>query len=902
MKKRIALLSAATLLTLVASLCISRNNALAVVASQTTEPRRLPSNVVPVSYHLSFVPDLKKANFAGEENLIVSVRDGGADEILLNSRDLKINQPIQLTSDIEGTVPVTMTDLPRDAMIQLKPARHLNPGNYKLHLSFSGSLNDKLVGFYKSTFKDSSAHEHVMAVTQFEPTDARRMFPCFDEPEFKASFQLTVTAPPGMVAVTNAPLDHQVKNTDGGHTFFFGSTPRMSSYLVALVVGELEATDPVEVEHVPIRVWSIAGKSKLGLFARDEAAKMLPVLSGYFGIPYAWQKLDLIAIPDFEAGAMENPGAITFRETLLLIDPATASSFAKREASSVIAHEMSHLWFGDLVTMKWWDDLWLNEAFATWSATRAVDKVHPDWQEWKSYASDRVHSMVTDSLLSTRPILFHVTNPEQAHEMFDVITYDKGCSILRMLERYVTEKVFQDGVHQYLAKHSFNNATTEDLWNAIGSAAAAPVADIMHSWVHQPGLPLLTVTGSAQTWWPVTQRRYVEGSDGSSDGSVWTVPVGLRYVGAATSQNQQTPAEERALVSSQQGTLPVIGGSNLPMCVNAGGVGYYRVKYPDDMYQKLADCAETNLDPSERLSILDDTWRLAQSGQIDLSAYLQILSKLKTERDELVAYQIIDQLRYLDRYVDEPRRADFEKFVRTQLHSLYEALGWKSSPDETQQTRMLRASVLSTLGTIGNDKLVIDKARESYATLLASKPGTTGGLDPDLVSPVTEIVAYNGGKNDFEFFKQRYEHAQTPEEEERNLSVLAEFKPADLISRVEDMAINGTVRTQDAPRLLGTLLSRRDTNTQAWNFIESHWQRITAFYPEEMVPHVVSNVSSINVEPDAWRVRQFLSTHRIPSGASTVARTIERMEINVEFRKRSAPQFNEWLKKTFGNA
>lgn len=900
MKKQIALVGAVMLFTSVVGGWASGESASAMIAKSESQ-RRLPLNVVPVSYELTFKPDLQAATFKGQESVVITVAPGGADEIFLNSRDLKIEQPV-LQSDMAGNIGVEMKELPQDAMIELKPQHHLDAGNYKLQLAFAGTLNDKLVGFYRSTFRDAAGHEHVIASTQMEPTDARRMFPCFDEPEFKASFRLTVKVPHGMTAVTNAPLDRQADNSDGSKTFYFGMTPRMSSYLVALIVGELEATDPVVVDKVPIRVWSVAGKGKLGTFARDEAAKILPALSGYFGIDYPWRKLDLIAIPDFEAGAMENPGAITFRETLLLIDPATASSFAKREASSVIAHEMSHMWFGDLVTMKWWDDLWLNEAFATWSATRAVNKVHPEWQEWKDYASDRAHSMVTDSLISTRPIHFTVTNPEQAHEMFDDITYDKGCSILRMLECFVTEKVFQDGVHAYLVKHSFANATTEDLWDAIGEAAGSPVAGIMKSWVEQPGYPLLSLSGDPQTGLGVSQHRFLESGVNPADSSLWSVPVGLRAASGPAGQNEQTPAQQRTVVSSATGTLPAVAASGAAVCANAGGVGFYRTQYPDAMYEKLAACAQTNLDPSERLSLLDDTWRLAQRGDLQLPVYLQLLSKLGSEHDELVAEQIIDQLHYLDAYVDPAERSAFEKFVQTQLHSLYETLGWTPRPDESQQMRMLRAAMLSTLGTIGGDQAVIHKARELYAKLAASSPGSTGGLDPDLVAPVTTIIAYNGDRKDFEFFKSRYQQAVTPEEEKRNLGALAEFKPAELVTQVEDMSINGTVRTQDAPGLLGKLVSRRDTGSQAWDFVEQHWQRITSFYPEESVPHLVSRAAPFNNQIDVERVKKFLSTHRVPSGESTVARTLERMDINVRFKQRSGTLFNNWLKKNFGNA
>jgi puromycin-sensitive aminopeptidase len=872
----------------------------AAVAAAAQPGMRLPPNVVPVSYDIRIAPNLEDASFSGDESIQIQISGDGANSIWLHSKDLTIDSANLIVDKVKLPLKVEMS--PETAMAQLvptTPSHHLNNGVYEIGLHFSGQLNDKLVGFYKSTFKDAAGQEHTLAVTQMEPADARRMFPSFDEPQFKATFKLTVQTRTGLNAVSNAPLERRVDNPDGTTVFHFAATPRMSSYLVALVVGELEASDPVSVDGVPIRVWSVAGKRHLANFSRDEAAKILPVLTSYFGIAYPWKKLDLIAIPDFEAGAMENPGAITFRETLLLIDPATASARARHGASSVIAHEMAHLWFGDLVTMKWWDDLWLNEAFATWMATKAVDKVHPDWDFWKEYSDDRSGSMETDSLKSSRAIHSDVVDPDKAHEMFDVITYSKGASILRMLERYVSEKTFQQGVHDYLTKHSFANATTEDLWDAIGTASGAPVRQIMQNWVHKPGYPLLTLALENGNY-SVNQHRFLEIGSEPGEPTVWQVPIGLRSLSSPPAERGQTPPQDKQLLTTREGTLTLTSKAPAPYIANAGGVGYYRVKYPDAVFKQLTDHAEKQLDASERLTLVDDTWALVQSTSLDIERSLDLMAALRRDKDELVQMQVIDQLEYLDRFVQPGERSSFERFVHEQLAPLYERLGWQAKAGDSDQIRTLRGQMLTTLGTIGQDKDVIATARKYYEDLVKAKPGTNAGIDSDLMSPITSIVAYNGGEKEFEFFKSRYQNARTPEEEHRNLMALALFRTPELVGKVLDMSINGSVRSQDAPGLLSHIVSRRDTNERGWDFVETNWTRINAFYPEEMVPRVVSSASRFHSEPLLTRARAFLSTHKIKYGESTVARTLERMEINSRFRERNAAALNASLRQRAG--
>lgn len=855
--------------------------------------RRLPTEVMPVSYDLKLNPNLQANTFSGHETIELKVTKP-VSRILLNAKDLTITGASIITGSGSKAQKLKIQMLPNDEMVSFENGNTFQPGQHKLQLDYNSKFNDKLVGFYKATFKDNAGKQHTLATTQFEPADARRMLPCFDEPQMKARFKIAVQANKGFSAVSNAPVEKEIAQGGGTKLIQFAATPPMSSYLLALVVGELEATPPVVVQGVPVRVWSVAGRAKLGTFSRDTAAKLLPALTAYFGIDYPWTKLDLLAIPDFEAGAMENPGCITFRETLLLIDPKTASSHTLRGAASVIAHEMAHLWFGDLVTMQWWDDLWLNEAFATWMSTRAVNTVFPEWDFWKDYIEARSAALHTDSLHSTRSIHSPVLSPDQATEMFDVITYEKGASVLRMLERYVGESKFQEGIHKYLKEHSFANATTNDLWEAIGSVSGVKVKELMNGWVHQPGYPILTLQHQpdSKTRIVFSQQRFFLAGPDASNKSAWEVPIGIRPLSEAPATNNQTAAKSNLMLNGAMKAFDEPVASS-PFIANSGGVGYYRLRYPQADAQAIQSQIETQLDPGERLSILDDTWNLSLSGQLPIQQYLEMLPAYKNETDDLVWQKIIDSLDSLDYFVADSTRPDFQRFVQRTLAPIQQKLGWQAQPGESQRRKMLRGSVIEELGTIGQDAAVIKGAREMFKTYLKDK----SKVDPDLVSPVSGIVAYNGNSADYETFKRLYKVASTPEEEHRNLFLLPEFIAPNLVAGTMTMATSGTIRIQDAPRLLGAMLSQRRTSAAAWQFIQKNWSRITKLYAEPMVPGIVARASCFNTPAQYQQFKTFVATHPMPSGQTQMKRALETAQINVGFRQRSAKSLNDWLRQ-----
>ena len=404
----------------------------------------------------------------------------------------------------------------------------LNPGRWELQIAFSGILNDKLHGFYRSTYKDPNGREKTLASTQFESTDARRAFPCWDEPAFKAVFQVTLVVDQALTAISNARVLRETPLPGTGKKeVVFADTIKMSTYLVAFIVGEFEGTDPVMVGNAPLRVWAVPGKGHLAKFAQEIGAFSLAFFSRYYDIAYPGDKLDLIAIPDFASGAMENLGAITFRETALLVDEGKATRAELERVADVVSHENAHMWFGDLVTMKWWNGLWLNEAFATFMEMLAVDAWKPEWRRWDSFTVSRAAAMQVDGLKSTRPIEFPVERPEEAAGMFDVLTYEKGASVLRMLEQYLGADKFRDGIRLYLRRHEYANAETTDLWDALEDSTKEPARALMDSWIFQAGYPLISVERKTSDL-VLSQRIFRYLQDGDNPDRKFHVPVFLR--------------------------------------------------------------------------------------------------------------------------------------------------------------------------------------------------------------------------------------------------------------------------------------------------------------------------------------------------------------------------------------
>jgi puromycin-sensitive aminopeptidase len=861
------------------------------------ESARLPDSVTPVAYDIFVEPNIEKGKFTGSERVSVNVANPTT-EIVLNAVDLKILEA-KCTSTERSPVPlkVKVSYRPQLEQIALQLSHEIQPGRYELAMNFDGVLNQKLRGFYKSSFTDGSGHKRWLATTQMEANDARRMFPCFDEPEYKATFTLTTAIDSDLVAISNSPIAKESTDAKAKRkVVHFQPTPKMSTYLVALVVGPLVASQPTISDGVPIRVWTTPGKEQLGSFSQDLAGKILPFYNNYFGVNYPGQKLDLIAIPDFSAGAMENLGAITFRETDLLVDDKLGSTATKQDVASVVAHEMAHQWFGDLVTMKWWDDLWLNEAFATWMSYKAVDHVRPEWDEWDNFCIERLDSMGSDCLRNTRAIHFAVTDPVQVEQMFDEITYGKGASVLRMLEKFVGEDVFRDGVRRYIRAHQFANATTNDLWRGIGEAAGKDVIEMMHGWVYQPGYPLVTIGMANSRAMVAEQERFLLLKHGDAAfESLWQVPLKFRSLAAGESTTKPGAAESvsdqsdsRSLLTEKQTRIKCDGG--VPYLVNAGGDGYYRVCYPMETLHAVAE-KMAQLSPLERMNLLSDQFMLALGGDMPIEEYLTLTASYKLENNPNVSDIFIKQLEQLNLLIDDKGRHDFAWFVRDRLGGIKKKLGWTEVSGESDLTKLERGQVLDALGTIGQDKDTIEEARALFKSYVKDR----SKVNPDLVETILDIVAYNGNAADYAAIETLFHTAKTPEEEHDALMSLSAFRDHDLIQRTLNMTMTDQVRTQDAPTLVGKIIDTAAGRAQGWQFVMAHWKQMTDRFTEHNLPKIIAGAGSLSTVEECNQLKAFFKANPLPSHPRRIAKTIESVEINVAFKEHTGARLSRWL-------
>lgn len=859
---------------------------------------RLSESIKPSSYKIFIEPDLENKQFSGEETIFLTVLKA-TDDIVLHSRDLDIAEP-ELASLDKGhgawLSPETVIEKEKE-QVRFRFEKKLKPGDYELRLKFGGALTDKLVGFYYSRFKDESGAERFLCATQLEPTDARRVFPCFDEPCFKAVFKLTASVDPDMVAISNAPVrfikEDQRRNKK---LYSFADTPVMSTYLLALVVGPFEAAPVRTAGGVEIRTWTTTGKTAQGLYGQDVAVKLLPFFENFFGVKYPLKKLDLIAVPDFGPGAMENLGAVTFRETRLLVDEKTASTSSRQHVAGVIAHEMAHMWFGDLVTMKWWDDLWLNEAFASFMSVKAVDFLKPEWRVWDSFTSERATALSSDALASTRSIYAPVKSPHDAEAMFDEITYEKGASVLLMLEQYLGEDVFARGIADYIDRHKFGNAATAALWESLEKVSGKPVSKIMDRWIFAAGYPLVTATEKKSGLLLEQERFYLAGSEGGDDTTIWQIPVRVRRLDDQKNIGTILLADKLA---DKLGSGEGIASGDAPLVVNASSSGYFRVKYPLPHLKRLADAAVSSLTVAERYQLLSDTWALAESGEIPIAFYLDMTGAYKEDRDPNVIGLLISQLQHLDWFVkpSSPERERFAAFVRDRLGPLKEKLGWDAAQGETDLDELLRSKVLTAMGTLGQDRDTIEEARKRFEAYERDETS----VNPNLYDAIVGIVAYNGGSDEYDRLLVCFKNAGTAESKVRNLLSLADFRDDELLSRTLAMSLSEDVRTQDAPHLVRNVLSTSAGRHVGWAFVKKHWQEMEQKYPVHLFPRVIKGARSLISVGDMKDLEAFLNGHPIRSGDLVAARVIERVRLNVAVDERSGAELHKWL-ASFGSS
>ena len=839
--------------------------------AETVQDYRLPKTVTPSRYDIRLTPDLTAFTFSGEEAVSVTVNEATA-EITLNALELEID-----SAGVERGAEKLAGQVSLDAKTERATIcfpKALAPGQWTLRFAFRGILNDKLHGFYRSQYDDEHGRTHRIATTQFESTDARRAFPCWDEPEIKASFKVTLVVDENLTAISNAGEESTRRLGNGKKEVVFKETIRMSTYLVAFIVGEFEATEPVDA-GTPLRVVHVPGKAGLTSFAKQIGTFSLKFFADYYGLPYPGDKVDLIAIPDFASGAMENLGAITFRETALLVDEKTASRSELERVADVVSHENAHMWFGDLVTMKWWNGIWLNEAFATFMEMLAVDRWKPHWKRWESFSVSRASAMAIDGLRSTRSVEFTVRSPEDARAMFDVLTYEKGAAVLRMLEQYMGAEEFRKGIALYLKKHEYANAETTDLWDALEESSREPVRKLMDSWIFQPGFPIVSADAGADgKSLKLTQRRFFYLPDGEAGASaqLWHVPLMVR---AKTAKGVST---RKMLMTEREATLEFADKLEWAV-VNEGGHGFYRVSYGARMLEALTrDLRE--LQPIERFGLVSDTWAAIISGLQPLSAFVKMARLFTAETDINVWRALIGAFNYIDVIVSDEERPVLAELVRKVAGPAFERLGWEPRAGEDELTRQLRGTLAATLGTLGDDPAIQHRSAELYE-LYEKEPSKA---DRDLAPALVAVLAWCGDAARYQDFKKKFKSARTPQEEQRYLFALADFRDRALLRETMAMTLDGQVRTQNAPYLMHSLLLNMDCRYEAWDFVKRNWEEMVNKYPDSALPRMCEGVVALLDRQD--EVKTFFEAHRVRLGGKLIDQHLERLSVAVAVRAR----------------
>ncbi|XP_063689885.1 puromycin-sensitive aminopeptidase-like isoform X2 [Bolinopsis microptera] len=858
-------------------------------ASQRKPFEHLPSTVVPSNYTLYLHPDLVKNSFSGKETIDVEVKES-VNAVKMNSAEIEI----QSASFTSGGNTVSSSDIKtnaEDETLTVTFPGSLPLGSGQIHLNFTGILNDKLRGFYRSCYTAGDGSKHPIAVTQFESTDARRAFPCWDEPAIKATFDVTLVSPVASVALSNMPaVKEEVQDSIKITTY--DRTPIMSTYLVAFVVGEFDYVEARDKNDVLIRVYTPVGKKEQGEFALDVAVKTLPFYNDYFEIPYPLPKMDLIAIPDFAAGAMENWGLVTYRETALLVDPLNTSSGTKQWVALVVGHELAHQWFGNLVTMQWWTHLWLNEGFASWIEYLCVDHCFPSWDIWLQYVNmDFSRALELDALDNSHPIEVPVGHPEEVDEIFDAISYCKGNSVIRMLHNWLGAEKFRKGLALYLKRHQYKNALTEHLWAALEESSGQPVNKVMSTWTGQIGYPMLTVevveTSDSVTL-NLKQQKFCANGDNSSD-QQWLVPV------TVVTQSRDTP--QTYLLDGREGQIVLEGARPGDWVkVNPNQIGLFRVKYSDDLLKRLLPAVKNQaLSSADRLGIQQDLFALAKAGYSSTANLLTLMGSYSTERNYVVLSSINTNLSDLGGLFNHlPCYQQFKAMRRQIFSKILTEVGWENKETDGHTDALLRSMLIGTLGHSG-DTEVIEKCNDMF------KQHISGGkqIPADIRGSVYSTVRANGGNDEYQDLLTLFNKTDLHEERDRIQRVLGCGPDADLRAKTLDFSLSDAVRSNDTPFVIGGVAKAGwEGRDQTWAFVKNKYPIFLERYSGGFLfQRLVQTTCASFVDMEKYKdVEKFFSENKAPSAERAIKQSLESIKLRAGWLERDGEAVAQWFK------
>lgn len=860
---------------------------------------RLSPHIIPLHYKIHLIPDLENFVFEGEEEITLDIKKS-TNVIRLHSAEIEILSAEVFQGKVAQVGQANYKE--KDEEVDILFEKNIKPGKVVLKLKFSGILNDKMRGFYRSKYTLEGKEYH-MGVTQFESTDARRAFPCFDEPSQKAVFEVSLKIPEDRVAISNM-LEETVTKHEGGYKVVqFSKSPKMSSYLLAFIVGHFEAIEDKTNDGVIVRVFVTPGKKKQAEFALNVAVRTLEFYTRYFKIKYPLPSMDLIAIPDFAAGAMENWGAVTYRETALLVDPVDSSTHNKQWVALVIAHELAHQWFGNLVTMEWWTHLWLNEGFASYMEYVAVDDLFPEWNIWTQFVyMDHSHALELDGLKSTHPIEVEVSHPAEISEIFDEVSYSKGASVIRMLAEYLGYKNFRDGLRLYLKTHSYKNASTTDLWKALEKISEKPASKIMQNWTGKPGYPLLEIT-RIDNKVSVSQKRFFSSvfSQKTKDETIWQVPIDFifenkkneKYLLKKKSNIYPFPVIARSETTKQSKSLRWIK-------INKDETGFVRVKYSPELLAALKApilSLDTRLSEQDRFGIVRDAFVLSEAGIISTDLALQLSRAYVNDESYIVWADIAGELGKIKNLLfGTESYAVFQEFVLKLFSKIGAEVGWDKKKAEDHSVTLLRSVALGVLGNNG-DKDVIKKAHELFEL---DKTGEKK-ISSDLRGMVYALICKNGGIKEYNYFLKKYKEETFQEEKDRLLRALCAFKDPKILQQMLDFSFTDEVKAQDSFKVITFIANNPYGRDLAWKKVKVEWDAIAVkFGGGHLFTRFVKPFGNLTSVEEAKEIEIFFKLKDSKGLERTIQQVLEQIKSNAEWKKRDYKKIVTFLKTQQG--
>ena len=848
--------------------------------SFATTPGRLPKAVVPISYALDLKPDIEKLKLPGSEVIEIEV-SAPTDRIVLNALDMTVE-----TAAIEDLAAGTIWADVKAQTVTLTFTRPIAVGRHQLRIGFTATINRFGRGIFVVDYPTAEGRKRMLS-TQLEPADARRIFPSFDEPAFKASIELTVTVPQELLAVSNMPPAREELIGGGQKRVSFPPTPKMSSYLFVLAVGDLERITG-DADEVTVGVVTTRGKSAKGRYALDSAIELLRYYNNYFDTKYPLPKLDLIAVPGGFGGAMENWGGITFFESRLLFDPATSAMDLRRSIFIILAHEMAHQWFGDLVTTAWWDNLWLNEGFASWMQTKSAEALHPEWQSWLNGGGAKQAAMSEDARRTTHPIQQPIANESEAMAVFDVITYSKGQAFIRMLENYLGEDAFRVGIRDYMKRHAYSNATTADLWRALEAASGKPVTAIAASYTEQPGVPLISVQESCvegRQRVVLRQERFTI-HDSDPKAQRWQVPVALGPLAGAAPR-----------VVLLDGSMEIVGSRcGEPTKLNLGDVGYYRVDYDAATRAALAKSVK-QMAPADRVNLLADTWAMVEAGRATPAAFFDLLDQFAGEESRAVWEQVIRIFSRIDHLQwGRPQRAAFQAYARSVLRPAFDRLGWDAAVSEQADQALLRSRLIGMLGAFG-DEAILAEARRRFA-LFVKDPAA---LSTDLRDVVTHLAGRTADRVTYDTLIGMARKTTNTDERVRYYSAAAGALDPAFAKETLAIALTDELPTSLVGTTISWVASQGEHPDLAWAFVRENFAALAAKQGPSFRYYFASNLmTNFTDAAHAADLAGFAPVHETSGGRMIAARSNERIMTDADFSEQQLPAIDEWIKTRGG--